>query len=673
MATAQLGSLLRHIEHLAVQGGTLPRTDRQLLDDFAAGDEAAFAALVARHGPMVLRVCRRVLRHEQDAEDAFQAAFLVLARSATSIRERGALAAFLHGVAYRTAMKVRRSAARRRDHEARLRDRVPAAAPSPSWDDVQAVLDEEIQRLPGPFRSAFVLCVLEGKSVPEAAALLGWKAGTVSSRLARARQRLRQRLSRRGIKLAALLAALSVAEGAGVHAALARATVRSVPAHVAELAAGVSRELLLRKARGAAVVLLAMGLFAAGAGVLAHQALAVRPTEGPPQAAAQTPAREEDAIAYAGQVLGPDGRPVAGAKLYLTGIPLPLPSPEYATTGPDGRFRFTVPKAKVGDYWTVVTAAAAGHGPGWVEVLAGAKRDGLTLRLVKDDVPITGQIVDLEGKPVVGATLRVRGIEAAPKEDLGPWLEAVRAKKGPSWELNKRYFGQFTGALALTVTTDAAGRFRLAGIGRDRRVTAQIAGPAIAVQELHILTRPGKPLHLVDSEDTPRLRKATTYYGADFRHVAAPSKPVVGVVRDKDTKKPLAGVTVQSYKLANNPVPGVKVAQAVTDAEGRYRLDGLPKGAGNKIVAVPGHDRPYPVSFRDVPDSPGLGPVTVDIELKRGVWVEGKITDKLTGKPAKAYLEYFALSDNPNLRDYPGFGGDGLGAAAGYFNVATKA
>jgi hypothetical protein len=224
----------------------------------------------------------------------------------------------------------------------------------------------------------------------------------------------------------------------------------------------------------------------------------------------------------------------------------------------------------------------------------------------------------------------------------------------------------------LTVTTDAAGRFRLAGIGRDRRVTAQIAGPAIAVQELHILTRPGKPLHLVDSEDTPRLRKATTYYGADFRHVAAPSKPVVGVVRDKDTKKPLAGVTVQSYKLANNPVPGVKVAQAVTDAEGRYRLTGLPQGAGNIIVAIPGNDRPYPVSFRDVHDSPGLVPVTVDFALKRGVWVEGKITDKATGKPAKAYLEYFALSDNPNLRDYPGFGGDGLGAAAGYFSVKTK-
>jgi RNA polymerase sigma factor (sigma-70 family) len=698
MAAAQVGTLLRHLERLAVPGGTPPRSDRQLLDDFTAGDGTAFAALVARHGPMVLRVCRRVLRHEQDAEDAFQAAFLVLARGVASIRERGALASFLHGVAYRAAMKVRRSAARRRSHEARLRERAPAAAPSPAWDDVQAVLDEEVQRLPEACRSAFVLCVLEGQSAPEAAALLGWKAGTVSSRLTRARQRLRQRLARRGIQLFALLAALAVAEGAsraGAPGALARFTVRSgalvaaggsaardVPSHVAELAAGVTGAMLRKKARIVTVALLAVGLLAVGAGVLTRQGFASRgPQESPP--AAPGPARERpaklqaaegaDAIAYAGRVLGPAGRPVTGAKLYLTGLSLPSPSPEYATTGADGRFRFTVPKAKVGDYWTVVTATAAGHGPGWVEVLAGARREGLTLRLVKDDVPITGQLVDLEGKPVAGATLRVRLIEAAPGEDLGPWLEAVRARRGPSWELNQRYFGRSTSALSLQVTADAAGRFRLSGVGRDRRVTAQLAGPGLAVQELHVLTRPGKPLHLVDNEDKPRLRRTTTYYGADFRHVAAPSKPVSGVVRDRDTKRPLAGVTVQSYKLANNPTPGVKVAQAVTDAEGRYRLDGLPKGEGNKVVAVPNKDLPYPVSFRDVPDSPGLAPVTVDVELKRGVWIEGKVTDKATGKPVQASLEYYALSTNPNLRDYPGFGGDGLGAAAGYFSVATKA
>src|SRR5919204_2392641 len=118
MATTPLGTLLRHLHQLAAGGRAQQWTDRQLLDDFAArGNEAAFTALVSRHGPMVLRVCRRVLNHEQDAEDAFQATFLVLARNIGSIGKREALGPWLHGVAYRTAMNAKRTAARRRNHE----------------------------------------------------------------------------------------------------------------------------------------------------------------------------------------------------------------------------------------------------------------------------------------------------------------------------------------------------------------------------------------------------------------------------------------------------------------------------------------------------------------------------------------------------------------------------
>src|SRR5881227_1817959 len=138
MATGQLGPLLRHIHKLAASRCPPASTDRQLLDDFAARrDEAAFAALVARHGPMVLRVCRRVLRHEQDAEDAFQATFLVLASNTPSIRKREALADWLHGVAYRTAMKAKRSAARRRTREAQVQAATPGSLPGPSWNEVQ--------------------------------------------------------------------------------------------------------------------------------------------------------------------------------------------------------------------------------------------------------------------------------------------------------------------------------------------------------------------------------------------------------------------------------------------------------------------------------------------------------------------------------------------------------
>src|SRR5689334_12884827 len=132
MATPQLALVLRHIHRLAAGRCSPQRTDRQLVEDFTiCCDETAFAALVARHGPMVLRVCRRVLDHEQDAEDAFQATFLVLARNTGSIRKREALGAWLHGVAYRTAMRAKRNAARRRNHEARVRAGTPEAVPGP--------------------------------------------------------------------------------------------------------------------------------------------------------------------------------------------------------------------------------------------------------------------------------------------------------------------------------------------------------------------------------------------------------------------------------------------------------------------------------------------------------------------------------------------------------------
>jgi RNA polymerase sigma factor (sigma-70 family) len=322
MATAPSDTLLRHIHHLAAGRSVPPWTDRELLEDFAARhDEAAFAALVARHGPMVLRVCRRVLRHEQDAEDAFQATFLVLARSTASIRRRDTVGGWLYGVAYRTAMKAKRSAARRRNHEARLKAVVPQAAASPSWDEVQAVLDEEVRRLPPRFREAFVLCVLDGKSGAEAAAELGCKEGTVKSRVNRARRLLQQRLARRGIQLSALLAALAIAQGAGRAAlppSLARGTVcfglsvaaggpaaAAIPIHVAALAAGVTRAMFVTRAKITAVLLLA-AILLGGGGAWARWALAAPGDGSTPDAKRQEDAKPGAAGERAGFVADPD-------------------------------------------------------------------------------------------------------------------------------------------------------------------------------------------------------------------------------------------------------------------------------------------------------------------------------------------------------------------------------
>jgi RNA polymerase sigma-70 factor (ECF subfamily) len=239
MATEQLGAVLRHIRSLAADPKTSDQTDGALLRSFLGrNDQAAFEALVRRHGPMVLRVCRRTLGNVHDAEDALQATFLVLARQATSIRKQESLASWLHGVAYRMATHAKRAAVRRRGHEARAKPPQPQdPALCAAWQELQVLLDEEIQQLPASFRASFVLCCLENKSCAEAARQLGLKEATVGMRLSRARKRLQERLTRRGVSLTAVLAAIAIsAEGASV--AVSRSLVGSTAEAAAQLTAG---------------------------------------------------------------------------------------------------------------------------------------------------------------------------------------------------------------------------------------------------------------------------------------------------------------------------------------------------------------------------------------------------------------------------------------------------
>src|SRR3954453_12205681 len=188
--------------------------DEQLLDRFLDRDdesavsearaEAAFRAMVVRHGPMVLGVCRHILNQYQDAEDAFQATFVVLARKAGSIHDRRVLARWLYEVAYRIAVRAKTNATRRRTLE---RQGVEMAATAPEfeagWNELRPVLHEEVNRLPEKYRTPVVLCYLEGKTNEEVAQLLKWPVGTVKGRLSRARELLRTRLTRRGLVLSA--------------------------------------------------------------------------------------------------------------------------------------------------------------------------------------------------------------------------------------------------------------------------------------------------------------------------------------------------------------------------------------------------------------------------------------------------------------------------------------
>jgi len=216
---------------VGLRRGSMP-TDADLLEGFVSRrDELAFAALVERYGPMVLRVCRQLLRDAHDAEDAFQATFLVLVRKAGSIRERGLLGNWLYGVAHRVAARARALTARRRTREGQggaMADVEASGEPGPS--DLQPVLHEEVHRLPDKYRVPVVLCYLEGRSNEEVAAALRRPVGTIKGRLARARKMLRARLVRRGLALSTAALAAALAENASataLPAALRGVTLRA--------------------------------------------------------------------------------------------------------------------------------------------------------------------------------------------------------------------------------------------------------------------------------------------------------------------------------------------------------------------------------------------------------------------------------------------------------------
>jgi RNA polymerase sigma-70 factor (ECF subfamily) len=246
MANGQLGAAVPAQRRVV----TAECTDGELLERFAAaGEEAAFAELVRRHGPMVLGVCRRILSAEHDAEDAFQATFLVLARRARAIHKGEAVGSWLYGVAYRIAVRARSDAAKRRKHEGQVTT-LPSQDPLEelTWRELRPVLDQELGRLPAKYRDPLVLCYLEGKTNAEAAEELGWTKGTVSGRLARARDLLRGRLARRGVALTSALLVLLLSKKTAVAAVPATLATSTVTAAVCGASAAVATGVLSGRA-----------------------------------------------------------------------------------------------------------------------------------------------------------------------------------------------------------------------------------------------------------------------------------------------------------------------------------------------------------------------------------------------------------------------------------------
>jgi hypothetical protein len=331
--------------------------------------------------------------------------------------------------------------------------------------------------------------------------------------------------------------------------------------------------------------------------------------------------------------------------------------------GADGRFRFSVPRAKVlmAKYdFPVPTliGTAPGFFPGWG---GGWGYQETTIRLVKEDARVLGRVVTLEGRPVAGATVRVTAALASPSGNLDTFLAALK-KRGTeaAYRLEQEFLpleipADVLPGVTTTAKTDAAGRFELSGYGRDRVLKAVVEGPTIASREVRFVTRAMSTVQ-ARTLDLKGVNGATPYYGTAGTHAAAPTRLVTGVVKDQATGKPMVGVVVKSYCMATSPRMGEQyLTQATTDAAGRFTLVGMPKGVGNMVVVVPGENEPYPPLYHQIPDPPGFTPVAVEIELARGVWIEGTVTDRRTGKPIRvAEVEYHPdLFENTTVKKLP--------------------
>jgi RNA polymerase sigma factor (sigma-70 family) len=646
-------------------------TDQQILERFARlGDQSAFAVLVRRHGRLVHAACRRVLVDEADVEDAFQATFLVLLRKANSIPWRASLGSWLYGVAHRVAVQARSNAYRRQLKERRAaRDAADASSlPDLSWREACDILHQELDRLPDKFRLPLLLCYLHGLSRDEAAQRLGCSTGAVRGNLERGRKRLHARLTRRGVTLTAgLLTAVAAPVQAFVPIRLVDSTVSlaissTTPAaaagNAALLAEGVLDGMNTTRRILMAVAALAVAIAGTGIGLTAGFTPFSAPPEPPIPVAQQTakqaePSAQTQTIAVRGQVLAPDGKPVAGARLYTyrkTAGRSPAEDRwdlvEGGKSGADGRFQFDTPKTPIfppGDQHDLIPVFAAADGYGCVWTNLAPTANDLTLRLLPDQ-PITGRVLDTEGRPVAGATVRVESVwDTAGKLDsfVNGWKR--------SWEdayHGRRSFGYPPAPIVGVSAPDRDGRFRITGAGADRLVHVEVRGPGIAQTYLYIINRAGfdaGPVNQAAAErESPDLRyQIPVLYGPVVDFVATPSRPVEGVVREAGSGRPVAGAQVMSTIAYSNSV------DAKTDAAGRFRLEGLPKRKDYSLQVYAPDGSPLMGRSVSLADTAGLQPLTADIELGRGVAIRGRLTDRTTGQGVFGDLTFVPLQDNP--------------------------
>jgi RNA polymerase sigma factor (sigma-70 family) len=693
MGSGQLSSVMRHIRKLAGMPGSRNQTDGQLLERFTvAQDEAAFETLLQRHGPMVLGVCRRLLANPHDAEDAFQATFLVLVCKAGSIAKRESAGSWLHGVAHRIALRAKVRTERQRTRTMPLAD-LPdeASADIPAVADRRelcAALDEELNRLPEKLRAPLVLFYLEGKSRHEAAQQLSWPEGTFQRWLARARELLHSRLVRRGLTLSAALSAAELSTSgatAAVPTVLTAATIKAavliaagkgaaagpVSAQAVALTKAALHALFLTKLKIATAFMLLVGFAGLGAGMVTQQVLAQRQSEvstkaemprarsmnvagnrlaqaektAPAIAPVPPDPGDKKTMSVDGRVLDMNGRPVANADVAVLGRPKdPLRTPRgdgqpgvalgQGKTDGEGHFRLTVRQTSKERFWAVtVFARKSGQALGWTEIDTDLEHAASEVRLPRERI-LRGRLIDLQGHAAANVKADIVRIVGPAPQRYRPLLKSDRPPGGLA-------------CLPEPVTTDAQGRFALRGLDGTLTVTIEVQDDRFARQELEI-----KPW---DQDD----RTETTF-------ALAPARVLEGTVICADSGKPVpnARVRVQAHPEVQE-YGRIYLAETRTDEQGRFQLfphvgntGGAarvpasilppPPAATFTLTVYPPAGEPYLAVWKGF-NWPKADVVKhrIDLSLPRGVVVRGTVTEAASSKPvAGAYVEFEPQYDN---------------------------
>jgi RNA polymerase sigma factor (sigma-70 family) len=649
------------------------RTDGDLLREFLdTKAEAAFAALVRRHWPMVRGTCRRILGNVDDADDAAQATFLVLVTKAQACKSRTTLGDWLFGVARRIALNARRLAARRREMEKRMLR--PPGREQTDVTDFLPLLDEELARLPEKYRRPIILCDLEGQTRKLAARQLRCPEGSVASRLARGRQLLAQGLTKRGLTLTAgalaaglaaqtahadALAATRIAAAATqimAHGSLTGTTI--VSAKVLALTEGALKTMLLSKLKIMAALAIMSVALSWGIGTIVSDSTAAQSPradgqitqkgskakagqgaatpEGPALIKEQKPQK----VTIRGRVLDLEGKAVARADVAAAGhvehVPRqkwPLPSLVDGKADQEGRFQIELPQRDTG--YTEVYVVATSPGRAWRARRLDADSWGteVELRLEAEEL-WHGQFFDLQGMPAAGVRVEISG-----RNDMSVLVDDADRSHALSGFAGRLYSKFWNPERKLErwrtfATTDEAGKFVLHGLRADWHVGLAIDDERFGPQEFR---------------NVPPKQND----GKGFVGVLAPKRVLEGTITSAPDGKPVPNaevhVATHPSEIDLNPYYG---AECRADERGRFRL-ALPAGKYVEATAYAPTGSPL-LGFRKSliwPDS-GTLKQQMKLELPPGVLVCGTVKDERSGKPVLgAKVEFHQnWDDNPSYR-----------------------